>query len=84
MKKTIFPIIFLSLCYLFTGCKNTGTALNVSFVSSNLRFVEGQDHNPTNKENWSKTRAWKGERTHLQVMILYSLGIGLRISDMKI
>jgi hypothetical protein len=71
MKKTILPFLFLSLSLygLFVGCEPTSDkAVDVSFVSSNIRFVQGQ--NPTfNTETVSKTRAWKGERTHLQLMM---------------
>jgi Domain of unknown function (DUF4091)/Family of unknown function (DUF6067) len=69
MKKTISPFLFLSLYGLFVGCEPTSDkAVDVSFVSSNIRFVQGQ--NPTfNTETVSKTRAWKGERTHLQLMM---------------
>jgi Domain of unknown function (DUF4091)/Family of unknown function (DUF6067) len=69
MKKSILQFLFLFFYGLFIGCKTTDSPFDVSFVSSNTRFVQGQQYNPI-KETVSKTRAWKGERVHLQLMIL--------------
>lgn len=68
MKKTILPFLFLSLYGLFIGCEPTDKVLDVSFVSSNIRFVQGRN-NSFNKETSSKIRAWKGEHAHLQLMV---------------
>lgn len=61
------------------------TSLNVSFASSNVRFVRELPPKVKTQNNWT-TKAWKGEKIHTQLLAWKSYkteSIRIQISDLK-
>ncbi len=72
----LFTTIFLSLLF---SCKQAVPKLDVSFVSSNIRFVHGEKFDNPNQKS-TKLRAWKGQKVNIQLAVF----AGNDISELKL